>query len=108
MPTKGIDKMNRSNLQDFFDEAYHLQVGEYYPETHLANLKQLRNNYPELASDVIDAFYRLIIRLDSIIENNLPRLQSGEVSVTELAEELKISYYYMKLSTIKAAINRLI
>lgn len=46
------------------DDAYRLQRGEFYPERHAANLRQLRATHPDRSLAEIESVYRRACELD--------------------------------------------
>lgn len=58
---------DENQLRTFFDEAFWMQHGEYYPERHEANLTELNQKYP-WPEPVIDSLYRVACHLDFLID----------------------------------------
>lgn len=78
-----------------YDHAFCLQEGEYYPQHHLANVRTLRERYPEYSAEEVDAIYRQACRIQYEIEQWLGPgpMQLSEGSRAELLEWLNDHFY---------------
>ena len=97
--------MTRSNLTHFFDEAYNLLRGQFYPERHLQNLKLLGEQFSEFPAAIVDALYRFSIHLDTSVITYVKDIQDGKTSRKEAIKILKVTYQYFSDSTIETAID---
>ena len=84
---------NSSRLQQFFEEAYWLQHGEYYPQTHQANVEKLCGRYPWEAV-IIDSLYRVTCHFDFVLEQAAKRVASRQISAPKGFEELNLPIFF--------------
>jgi predicted ATPase len=103
--TLTLCKMEKSKFIQFFEDAYRMQCGEYYPETHLKNLAELERSYDNLPKVVIDALYRFAIYLDVVADEKCLLINNGELTLEQIVEELQVTFYYARKSTIVHALE---
>jgi len=97
--------MTTKYLTEFLDEAYHLQRGEYRPETHAENLKRLADMYPDIPSVIQDQLYRFTITLDTCSKSFAERIATGDIEKAEALSELSITYRHFSKSTLEFALD---
>jgi hypothetical protein len=74
-------------LRDFFEEAYWLQRGEFFPEIHLKNIDELCRAFP-WDKVVVDALYRILPHFDYIAQEAVKRFRAGEFTSEEAFQQL--------------------
>ena len=80
-------------MRAFFESAYWLQRGEFYPEIHAANVDKLASEF-RWNRVLVDALYRILPHFDYVAQEAAKRVASGEVSVEVAFEELCFPVFY--------------
>ncbi|MDX1679376.1 MAG: hypothetical protein R3242_01485 [Akkermansiaceae bacterium] len=76
-----------SKLGAFFEKAYWMQRGEYYPETHAKNIDELSQQFP-WDRELIDTLYRLLPHFDFVAEEAVKKFKLGEKTNEEAYQDL--------------------
>ena len=97
--------MNNTRLTDFLGDAYRVQSGEYYPETHQKNLRYLSEEYPEYPEDVIDCLYRFAIHLDVEATRLGKEVNLGECTKEAALDFLAVTFYHFSKGTRRLALE---
>lgn len=90
-----------------YDEAFQLQVGEYHPEHHEANIRTLRARYPEYSAKEVDGIYRQACRIEYEIEQWVGGLQLSAGSREELMDWLEDRFFGFTGKSFSWAIERI-
>ncbi len=100
------EKRSGKLSRKIYDEAYWLQMGEYYPQHHQANVQRLRDRYPDYAAEEVDRIYRQACRLEPEIEQWMGGMRLSPGSRQELLEWLEDHFYGFTKASFSEAIER--
>ena len=80
-----------SRVTSFLDSAFALQIGKFYPEYHQANLKSLREEFPEYDTELVDCLYRYSILLGECASEHAEKIyhryqtEQGALDILEVS-----------------------
>ena len=89
-----------------YEDAYHWQVGQFYPERHLANVQRLHDKYPDLPLGEIDAIYREACRIDYEVRERVGTSTLSNAAKQELLDWLEDHFCGFSRDSLLWAIER--
>jgi hypothetical protein len=94
------------DLESFFEKAYFLQHGEFYPENHALSTNKLRDEFPCYPSPLVDCLYRFAIGLDYFCELLISAEGGLACDPDEILRKLSVTFKYVPKEVIKYAISQ--
>jgi len=86
-------KQDQDKLERFFSSAVTKQSGEYYPETHLQNVKELVTEF-QWPEAVVDSLYRIACHFGYDVERLGKDVVKGNITLQEAKEQIEFPIYF--------------
>ena len=91
---------SKMSIGDFFEQAYWLQRGQYFPEKHFQNIDELCQAF-SWERDVIEALYRILPHFDYVAEEAAEKVKQGVLSPDRAYEDLSLPIFHFIPESVK-------
>lgn len=98
--------MTSKDLELFFERAYLLQHGEFYPEIHDLSIIKLGHEFPNFPLPLVDCLYRFAIALDYFCDILISAEGGRDCDPDEIFRKLSVTFKYAREEVIKSAITQ--